>query len=409
MPPFLFKQNHRDDELSLQNSIDSNRRDNRQQVETTTAPKHFSLFHISKHITMKDLFNATSEDSSSGVDDIIDDDASTGTTSRSHVTGQASSSGGQDEYTEMQKFQANETRRVILARRVVVASILIAGGFMSALVYMILRDQIENDVNDQFELFANTIEDSFKFQITSIFDANRALSRGITSSAFALGATLEFPHFAVPAFESLAYEARLQGGFEVIMYAPVANQLSAWLDFTQETRQWLDESKEMYDNLEPGEDRSAEPPVGPLPDMVFDYDENGQLVPRTRDGFFTPILHVSPPPVPEMEIYQNINLFSKQEYRDVGDATVMLRGKTAQWIKVSVCIARELVNRVAFPFLFVSDSVFSKFETEFSDFVDSVIGVERHELLHKQIDRQKDVSDYRIRPHSAAAQRKEKN
>jgi hypothetical protein len=35
----------------------------------------------------------------------------------------------------------------------------------------------------QFDLFANTISDSFKFRVKAIFEGNRALSRSITSSA----------------------------------------------------------------------------------------------------------------------------------------------------------------------------------------------------------------------------------
>ena len=285
----------------------------------------------------------------------------TGTTSHKNTRSRS----GPDEYGEMQQFQAKETSKVNIARRFVVASLLLVGAFVSGFIYYLLRQRADNEASDavsakiyvlnctatithafkimtltlifsfyalhiKFELFSNSIETTFKFQIESIFTANRALSRAITSSAFALNMNFAFPLFSVPAFESLAYEARLQGGFEVIVYAPISKQADVWLEFANETRGWLDTSKYLYDNLEPGLYRSKEPPVQPLPHILWDFDTEGDgvnvLVPRTESGFFVPILHVSPPPIPALEVYQNINLFSSELYSEVGSATIQMKG-----------------------------------------------------------------------------------
>ena len=102
---------------------------------------------------------------------------------------------------------------------------------------------------EQFDLFANTVEDNYRFRIQGIFAANRALSRAITTSASSMGG--EFPHFSVPAFESHAFESRQLAGFETITYAPIGIRIDQWLDFANKSRGWLDESKDIFDKPRP--------------------------------------------------------------------------------------------------------------------------------------------------------------
>jgi hypothetical protein len=163
-----------------------------------------------------------------------------------------------------------------------------------------------------------------RFRVSNIFSANLALSREITTSAFGS----EFPYFAVPAWEAAAYESRIQAGFETVTYAPVTQKRELWLNFTQASRGWLDESKRIYDDLEPGKNRAAEPPTGPLPNAVYDFDDDGELTERERDGLMVPSLHVSPPPLQSVDIYQNINMFSNPQYRGVSQASAKLKGKS---------------------------------------------------------------------------------
>lgn len=139
-----------------------------------------------------------------------------------------------------------------------------------------------------------------------------------------------FPYFAVPAFEASAYQSRIQAGFETVTYAPIISRRNRWLNFTQNTRAWLDESKAIYDELEPGKNRAAEAPVGPLPDAIWDIGDglNGKLVEREQDGLMVVSLHVSPPPLESVKVYQNINYFSNPEYEDISVACVQLKGKS---------------------------------------------------------------------------------
>lgn len=73
-----------------------------------------------------------------------------GTSSSGTETGanEGSSTGPTDQYSEMQKFLAGETHRVKIARRFVVISLLVVGCFVSTLVYMILRQRIDDEAAD---------------------------------------------------------------------------------------------------------------------------------------------------------------------------------------------------------------------------------------------------------------------
>jgi hypothetical protein len=79
-----------------------------------------------------------------------DDEQSKGASSSSGTgtSGNANAPEATDEYGEMQKFQASETKRVNVARRFVLASILIVGSFVSILIYMILRASVDSDKSD---------------------------------------------------------------------------------------------------------------------------------------------------------------------------------------------------------------------------------------------------------------------
>lgn len=69
------------------------------------------------------------------------------------ASGRSAGSDSPDEYEEMQKFQAGETRNVVVARRFVVGSLLLVGAFVSALVYILLRQRTDNDATDAVSSF----------------------------------------------------------------------------------------------------------------------------------------------------------------------------------------------------------------------------------------------------------------
>jgi hypothetical protein len=150
-----------------------------------------------------------------------------------------------------------------------------------------------------------------------------------------------------------------------------------WINFTQYTRGWLDQSKNLYDVLEPGHNRSMEPVAPELPDIIWSIDQqahDGSLVERTEDGNFAPILHTSPPPLNNGRVYQNIDIFSNPESKSVSLAAVKLR-----------------------------DAVFSRFNPFYAGVGDTIIGALGHQKDH-DADHPTFPSDRMLNPHSTAAQ-----
>jgi hypothetical protein len=185
-----------------------------------------------------------------------------------------------------------------------------------------------------------------------------------------------FPYFSVPSFEAKATAARRHAGFEAVIYAPIVTNEAEWIAFSQMSRNWLDDSKVWFDILEPGQNRSLEPAAPPLPQEVWSYDDDGNLIPRKDRGIFVPSLHTSPPPINNGQIYQNVDLFSRSEFRAVTVASVTL-----------------------------SDAVFSHFDVTFSNESDRILGIEQHQKLHDAFHSTSEKSsNYMLDPHSIAVQ-----
>ena len=288
---------------------------------------------------------------------------------------------------------------------------------MSTYTYKLLSSQIESDSRNAFAQFANAIQGVYRYQVYSIFEANRALSRAISTAASEHEA--EFPYFAIPSFEAKAHEARIQAGFEVVVYGPVAPKIEPWLEFAQASRGWLDESKVMYDALEPGQNRSDEPATPMLPDAVYDYvpsptNASADLKKRTQKGFFLPSLHVSPPPVLPAGVYpyQNVNMFSNPVYKDISLASVELKGKEKEkcqgWLAWSVRLSQHILTVLTCTADSVMnvDSVFSPFDASLVDFVDIILGTDRHEASHQGSDFYESNINFKrqMHPHSIISQ-----
>ena len=110
----------------------------------------------------------------------------------------------------------------------------------------------------------------------------------------------------------------------------------------------MDESKFIYDILQPGQNRSLEPKSQVLPDNVWSYNPKDKsiLEQRSGRGNFVPSYQISPPPVSSGEILFNIDLFSDPNYKSISLAAVKLK-----------------------------DAVFSQFEPKYAEYVAKVIGV----------------------------------
>jgi hypothetical protein len=144
--------------------------------------------------------------------------------------------------------------------------------------------------------------------------------------------------------KSDAYNARRNSAIDVIIYAPIVSNdeyntsdddsiLSRYLEYTRSTRSWLDESRRIFDTLQPGYNRSIEPIILSLPSVMYDIDPlTKNFVARSSisNSSNAPVLHVSPPPAVrgnEYVPYQNINMLSLPEMKNVADASVTLQGK----------------------------------------------------------------------------------
>jgi hypothetical protein len=137
-----------------------------------------------------------------------------------------------------------------------------------------------------------------------------------------------------------------------------------WLNFTQYTRDWYDESKFIYDILEPGKNRSLEAKTRALPNVVWSYSNNHSLVERDGRGNFVPSFHISPPPIYNVNvIYENIDLFSDANYKNISLAAVKLK-----------------------------DAVFSRFDPFYAQYVSSVVGNVKNETEQEFMDHPRSVA-----------------
>jgi hypothetical protein len=139
----------------------------------------------------------------------------------------------------------------------------------------------------------------------------------------------------------------------MITYSPIANIEASWLEFSQESRGWLDESKYILDQLEPGSNRASEPLTPPFEDIMWSIGEDGTLTKRKDRGIFAPSFMISPPPINNSSVFENIDLFSNMNYKSVTLAAVKLK-----------------------------DAVFSRFDKYFAETVDGILGEAQHETLH---------------------------
>jgi hypothetical protein len=178
----------------------------------------------------------------------------------------------------------------------------------------------------------------------------------------------------VKSFEAKAYEARQQAKFEIIAYAPIATSETSWLNFSKENRDWIQESKYIYDQLEPGYNRAAEPLPIPLEDVVWSFTEQNTLIQRKGRGIFAPSFMISPPPVMSNGTYENIDLFSNPACKAVSVAAVTLK-----------------------------DSVFAGFSDDFTTWADGILGAEHHQQTHDSM-HPLSRADRFLHPHTLTAQ-----
>ena len=179
----------------------------------------------------------------------------------------------------------------------------------------------------------------------NFFEANREFSRYITFTA--LESEQKFPFVSIPSFEVHAHVTRLKANTEGLLYAPIIrNDFHNWIQFTNQTKNWLEESKRTFDRLEPGLNRSLEQQRQYIPPTIYQFDNNGNRLPwygDDDDGYessFNARLYTSPPPYMGDGIFQNENLESHYEFRSISGAATTLKGKKIKKIQASFVIDR---------------------------------------------------------------------
>ena len=56
-------------------------------------------------------------------------------------------------------------------------------------------------------------------------------------------------------------------------YAPLVTNVTEWIAFSQKQVHWYEKSKEIFDQLEPGHNRTDEDVVDSIPPHVYRLDE----------------------------------------------------------------------------------------------------------------------------------------
>ena len=199
-------------------------------------------------------------------------------------------------------------------------------------------------LHTQFTLFSQTVENSFRFNVHEIFEASRSVGRAVTTSAMTAKPAESFPYVTVPAFEARAYEARIKGGFEMITYAPVATNLQEWINFSTSHIDWYQESKEMFDQLEPGLNRTEETPLQSIPPVVYRLNNDGLGKAWEDNRLFCPSVHTSPPPLASAKAIMNVDFFSHPEILAVSLAAEKLKDAVFSSFNYKIGFLQDLMG-----------------------------------------------------------------
>jgi hypothetical protein len=171
------------------------------------------------------------------------------------------------------------------------------------------------------------------FNMASAISKTNALRRGISSAAIEHGG--KFPFFTIPYFEVKAFGTRHEAKFETVAFAPIVkhSELEQYLDFSNRTRDWLEESKMIFDKLLPGLNRTSEPPVNQYPPSLLcvDHKEDKKdyskilLAPCfVQSDSYLPLLQISPPPFAN-QTFNNINFLSDPTYETIIEAASQVK------------------------------------------------------------------------------------
>jgi hypothetical protein len=122
---------------------------------------------------------------------------------------------------------------------------------------------------------------------------------------------------------------------EAITYAPNVqkNELEQYREFANTSRGWLFHSRKIFDKLEPGQNRSSEPPANPFPSMLLcvDHAEDKKHYSKVllsqglldAEWYYLPLLSLFPLSFIN-QTFNNIDLLTNSVYRKITKAADVL-------------------------------------------------------------------------------------
>ena len=139
-----------------------------------------------------------------------------------------------------------------------------------------------------------------------------------------------FPYVGVDFFEGYANDIRSRVDVDLIVYAPLTTDAAGWQPFSVANSDWIEESLTIFAELDPESDLSVGAPIEPNEGVIQMKGADRTFIPSISvDGTFLPLLHYSPP-LTQLGLYQNFDLYSEQEVRDAAAAAVDAKGKSSR-------------------------------------------------------------------------------
>jgi hypothetical protein len=174
------------------------------------------------------------------------------------------------------------------------------------------------------------------------------------------------PYHRIHNYETHAFEARYRSMVQYIAYAPLVaiTQLSDYMEFTEQSKDWYEESKLLMDQLLPSSLVSQQRTKEPKRTTAFDasiYKLSNDTSTTYNDAILqawslddvdnnvnvilNPRLHTSPPPSHNDRSIQNEDFFSNVYYKQLAEASNQLQG-------TKICVPR-LCGRLYGVFVFL--------------------------------------------------------
>ncbi|CAB9499174.1 Receptor-type guanylate cyclase gcy [Seminavis robusta] len=248
------------------------------------------------------------DDSSSGEDC---DDYEGGDRDSMYTASQAFDAQGRrssmEQHNAIHKMTQEDTKQILLWKMMVLLIITGTAALVSTGAYIFLAKGEEQNYQDSYSNFVNTIRDSAEFHASNMFITLRSFSDQITVEA--IGSNQEFPFVTIPSFEAMGSSVRSITGVEIINWHVIVeeHQLGDWANYTLSNYQtMLAESRATGIRLQPEgsaiqQSDFVEGDILPLPYKVpsdtGDPNAPGELLlaPDYGPGPYFPAWMTSPP------------------------------------------------------------------------------------------------------------------